>query len=276
VSLASSDLLLFAAAIAYLGASVLFTVFLLGGPAKAGRWAPRLVTLAVPLHGAQIVWSSLASHVCPVQGVHYMMSLVAMLAALTYALVRWRWRIDVVGAFVAPIALTFLLASRWAGGAAREIHPLRSVLLPWHVAANLAGVALFTLASAAAVAYVIEERLLKEKKLEGAFQRFPPLETLDRAGHRFLALGFPPLTFGILTGSLWAHEVETGGASAIARAVLGYVSWGLFGSVLLLRAAAGWRGRRAAYGTILGFGVTVLVLFLYVLRGTQAPAQVVP
>ena len=32
------------------------------------------------------------------------------------------------------------------------------------------------------------------------------------------------------------------------------MSWSLFGLVLLLRAAAGWRGRRAAYGTIAGFG----------------------
>jgi ABC-type uncharacterized transport system permease subunit len=277
VSLELSDLLLLAAAVAYLGASVLFTVFLLGGPATTGRWAPWLITLAVPLHATQVVWSSLASRVCPVQGVDYTLSLAAMLAALTYVLVRWRWHIDVVGAFVAPAALTFLLASRWASGGERAIHPLRSVLLPWHVAANLGGVALFTLASATAVAYVIEERLLKEKKLEGAFRRFPPLEALDRAGHRFLAIGFPLLTFGVLTGSLWAHEVEAGGASAIARAALGYVSWGLFGSVLLLRAAAGWRGRRAAYGTLLGFAVTVLVLLLYVIHGTHSgPVAVVP
>ncbi|MGA2449207.1 MAG: cytochrome c biogenesis protein CcsA [Polyangiaceae bacterium] len=277
MSFEPSDLLLLGAAAAYLAASVLFTVFLLGGANKAGRWAPALVTLAVPLHGAQLVWSSLASHACPVQGVHDTLSLAAMLAALTYALVRWRWRIDVVGAFVAPTALTFLLASRWASGDPREIHPLRSVLLPWHVAANLGGVALFTLASATAIAYVIEERLLKEKKLEGALRRFPPLEALDRAGHRFLAIGFPLLTLGVLTGSLWAHEVEAGGVSAIARAVLGYVAWGLFGSVLLLRAAAGWRGRRAAYGTLLGFAFTVLVLLLYVLHGTHAaPVAVEP
>ena len=40
----------------------------------------------------------------------------------------------------------------------------------------------------------------------------------------------------------------------------------LIGGVLLLRAAAGWRGRRAAFGTILGFGLTVLVLVIYLMR----------
>jgi len=42
--------------------------------------------------------------------------------------------------------------------------------------------------------------------------------------------------------------------------------------VLLLRAAAGWRGRRAAYGTIAGFGFALLVLLIYLLRGASAPA----
>jgi ABC-type uncharacterized transport system permease subunit len=60
----------------------------------------------------------------------------------------------------------------------------------------------------------------------------------------------------------------------MARAAFGYLSWGLFGLVLLLRAAAGWRGRRAAYGTIAGFGFTVLVLLLYLVRDVAATASV--
>jgi hypothetical protein len=44
--------------------------------------------------------------------------------------------------------------------------------------------------------------------------------------------------------------------------------------VLLLRAAAGWRGRRAAYGTIAGFGFTVLVLLLYLVRDATAAVTV--
>jgi ABC-type uncharacterized transport system permease subunit len=42
--------------------------------------------------------------------------------------------------------------------------------------------------------------------------------------------------------------------------------------VLLLRAAAGWRGRRAAYGTIAGFGFALLVLLVYLLRSTATTA----
>jgi hypothetical protein len=42
--------------------------------------------------------------------------------------------------------------------------------------------------------------------------------------------------------------------------------------VLLLRAAAGWRGRRAALGTILGFGLTLLVLLVYLVRSMAVHA----
>ena len=56
----------------------------------------------------------------------------------------------------------------------------------------------------------------------------------------------------------------------IARAALSYASWVLIGGVLLLRAAAGWRGRRAAFGTILGFGLTLLVLVVYLVRSFAA------
>lgn len=275
------DLLFGATVAAYAAASAMFTAFLLGWPSGESapaatrpfaRWAPRLVAIAVPLHAAHIVASSLVLHVCPVEGIHFAMSIASMLAAFAYVLARGRFRIDVVGAFVAPLALTFLLASRFVGTGGGP--KLRSAILPFHVAANLIGVALFTLAFAAAIAYLLQERHLKQKTLHGVFQRLPPLDALDRAEHRFLVAGFPMLTIGILTGTLWAREVEAGGAAEIARAAFSYVSWALFGGVLLLRAAAGWRGRRAAYGTIAGFGFTILVLLLYLVRDATTAAAV--
>jgi hypothetical protein len=43
--------------------------------------------------------------------------------------------------------------------------------------------------------------------------------------------------------------------------------------VLSLRAGAGWRGRRAAYGTIAGFAFAVLVLVVYWIKVAYAPAM---
>jgi len=186
---------------------------------------------------------------------------------------RRRYRIDVVGAFVAPLALTFLLASRLVVATEPE-QRYRSTILPVHVTVNLLGYALFSLAFAAAVTYLLQEKRLKEKRLLGIFRRLPSLDALDRAEHRFLLAGFPLLTIGILTGTYWAHEVEAGSATDIARAALGYATWVLFAAVLCLRAGAGWRGRRAAYGTIAGFTFAVLVLIVYWIKSAYAPAPV--
>ena len=70
--------------------------------------------------------------------------------------------------------------------------------------------------------------------------------TLDRAVHRFLVLGFPLLTLGVVTGSIWAKRLEVGAPQEVLRIVLGYATWLLIAMVLLLRVAAGWRGRRPA------------------------------
>jgi ABC-type uncharacterized transport system permease subunit len=264
VTLQLVNLLFGATAAVYFAASVLFVAELLGRAGAAGKWAPRLVAIGVPLHAAHIAIWSVVLHVCPVEGIHFALSVAGLLACFAYVLARMRFRVDVVGAFVAPQALAFLLASRFVGPVDDEPR-LRSALLPFHVISNLIGIALFTLAFAAAVGYLMQESRLKHKRFAGV-GRLPPVDALDRAEHRFLVAGFPLLTIGILTGTIWSREIAAGGTVAIARAALSYASWLLIGGVLLLRAAAGWRGRRAAFGTILGFGLTVLVLAIYLLR----------
>ena len=266
-----SDLLFGITAAAYLVASALFLVYLAGKSTsqRVSPWGPRLVAVGSATHAGHIVLSSLVLNVCPIKGMHFGMSVVSMVACVAYTLARSRFKIDVVGAFVAPLALTFFLASRFVN--ARETSSVvKSALLPVHVLVNLLGEALFVLAFAAAVTYLVQEKQLKKKKLTGVFQRLPPLDALDRAEHRFLLAGFPLLTVGILTGTLWAYKVEAGIASDVWRAGLGYATWLLFAGVLLLRAAAGWRGRRAAYGTIAGFGFAVVVLVLYLVRALSA------
>lgn len=270
-----ADVLFLATAVTYFLASAFFIGFLAGvtwprslqkeGATSSPGIALVLVAVGTALHATHIVVSSLVLHVCPVEGMHFAMSVLSMFACVAYLAMRRRWRIDVVGAFVAPLALTFLLASRIVG-AAEPSPRIKSAILPLHVTVNLLGDGLFTLAFAAAVTYLVQENQLKKKHLSGIFRRLPPLDALDKAEHRFLLAGFPLLTVGILTGTIWAGKVEIGSAADITRAVFGYITWILFAGVLLLRAAAGWRGRRAAYGTIAGFGFAVLVLILYLVR----------
>ena len=69
-----------------------------------------------------------------------------------------------------------------------------------------------------------------------------------------------------MSGTLWARQLEFGSANEVMRIVFGYATWIAFAGVLLLRSAAGWRGRRSAYGTIFGLVCTIAVLTVYLTR----------
>jgi ABC-type uncharacterized transport system permease subunit len=267
------ELVFYATVVAYAGATILFFRYLAQPAvgAQAGSTAPRVLTVAAVLHAAYVCLASIIANICPVKSIHFVASSAALLATGFYLVVRRRWNIDALGAFVAPAALTFVLGSRFVGVADQGIG---GGLLALHVTANLLGDAMFLLASGTAVLYLVEERRLKQKRASSVFGKLPPLDALDRAEHRLLLTGFPLLTLGIITGTVWANRLETGSPAEMARALFAFGTWVLFAGVLLLRALLGWRGRRAAYGTIAGFLFAVAVLVVYLVRGPLGGAGV--
>jgi ABC-type uncharacterized transport system permease subunit len=259
------DLVFYATVVAYAAASILFFRYLAKSTtAPTGKTAPRVLGLAAVLHATYICLASVIANICPVKSIHFVASTAGLLATALYLAMRRRWNIEALGAFVAPAALTFVLGSRFVGEADQGIG---GGLLALHVTVNLLGDALFLLASGTAVLYLVEERRLKQKRASSLFGKLPPLDALDRAEHRLLLIGFPLLTLGIITGTAWANRLETGSPAEMARALFAYATWVLFAAVLVLRALLGWRGRRAAYGTIAGFLFAVAVLVVYLVRG---------
>ncbi len=261
-----ANALLYLTVVTYTAAAFAFLVHLAGRAQsqnllRTGVW---LIGAGAALHATHIVVSSMVLQVCPIKGIHFALSVTSMFACVAFLVMRVRYRIDAVGVIIAPLALTFLVGSQAAHTEATT--SIKSAVLPIHVLANLAGDALFALAFAAAVAYLVADKQLKKKKVAGVVSRLPPLDVLDRAEHAFLLAGFPLLTVGIITGALWAERVESGSAVDIARSLFGYATWALFAGVLLLRAWRGWRGKRAAYGTIAGFAFAFVVLVIYLVR----------
>jgi ABC-type uncharacterized transport system permease subunit len=264
----ASDLVLAATAGCYATASGLFFTQLMGKAARSSKLAKPVLGVGAGLHLTHFLLISMVQKACPVEGIHQATSLMALSAAVIFLLVSRFWRVDVIGAFVAPVSLAALLAARFVG-MPDVAPPVKNAVLPLHVTAILLASALFSIASALAVTYLLQEKQLKQKRAIGLLQRLPPLDVLDRASHRFLLAGFPLLTLGIVTGLLWIGKLGEGGGSTL-RNTLAYASWFLFAAVLLGRSAGGWRGRRAAWGTILGFGCAVLVFLVYLVRNARA------
>jgi len=233
----------------------------------AFRWAPRLVAVAAALHALHITLVSLWTHTCPVGSVHFALSVAALVAVLGYLRLRRRPSLHSIGAIIAPTALVFLIASEFVGRGPPP-GPVHRGLLTFHVTANLLGTSMFLLAATAGGLYLVQERRLREKRIAWGPNKLPPLDVLDTTLNRLLLVGFPLLTIGLVTGAVFASRVEYGRSAEVARAILAYATWVVVAAVLLFRRIAGWRGRRAAYGAIVGTLLILLVVALYMLAPT--------
>jgi len=234
-------------------------------PAKHASLSALLLGVAALFHFAYVSFASLVARVCPVNSVHFSLSMASILAIGAYLPARRRFHIEAIGVLLAPMGLVLLLGTYFLGQPG-PAHPLGPVFLALHVMANLGGAALFLLAGGAALLYLVQEKRLKQKRTGPRVGSLPALEVLDRAVHRFLVAGFPLLTLGVLTGTIWSKSLESGTFEEILRAVLGYATWLLVATMLLLRVAAGLRGRRSAYGTIAAVLCVSAVLVFYQLR----------
>lgn len=259
--------------VTYTASGTLFFVDLVRreGANFAAIWAPRSLWLATVLHTTHLVSASFLTNVCPVASLPFALSMCALMMGIAFLLLRKRAGIHAMGVAVAPLALTFLVGAQFVGQGATPPEIPRT-LLAFHIAANILGVGLFLLAGAAGGFYLLQERRLKTKHRTLPLGRLPALDLLDTAEHRLLLAGFPLLTFGAVTGAEFMSQVVDWSVGEVLKVGLAYLSWMLVAGVLLLRAVAGWRGRKSAYGTLAGMVCVLLVLLVYVVRagGTSA------
>lgn len=246
----------------YAGAAIGYFLLMGYGSQQAERWSARLLFAAALLHVSFLFGDTGRD---PQLGDVRQMLTVASFVIVCAQLVAQRMgRLAVLGAFTTPVALLMFLAAGLGHSVPDVSAEVRSALLPAHVLVNVLGVAAFTLAFAVATAYLIQERLLRQRKLGGLFTRLPPLDVLDSLGLKLLLVGFPLFTMGSVSGAFWAAKMSA--VTLSPAQVLGLVAWAVFATVLLLRVAAGWQGRRAAIGTLLGFACALAVLIGYALR----------
>jgi ABC-type uncharacterized transport system permease subunit len=250
---------------AYGVSTLLFFEVLRTGGARVQSWASRSLAVAIVAHLGYLAVDYLVIGRPPLATLHETLAALSLLITVLFLATMRSHRLPVLGAFITPVSLLLFLAASLGQQDAVVPEGVRSVLLPIHIAVNVLGLAAFALAFALALAYVIQEQLLRRRQVGGLFQRLPPLDVLDSLAFRFVTLGFPLFTLGVVTGSIWAARLGNvlGFSTGQGFALL---AWVFFASVLFSRAAGGWRGRRAAIGTVLGFVCAMAAVGGYVLR----------
>jgi cytochrome c-type biogenesis protein CcsB len=173
-----------------------------------------------------------------------------------YIVFHLKFRLMVLGSFIAPLVACLLIISSAIPSADVTVKPVfRSLWLTVHVSTSFVGNGMFAVTFVAAVMYLIQESHIKKKKFGPLYSRLPSLATLDAINHYTLIWGFPFLTAGMITGAIYAQYALGSYWRWDPKEVWSLITWLFYAVLLHERLAVGWRGRRAALMAIIGFAV---------------------
>lgn len=192
--------------------------------------------------------------VAPVISLKSSLSFFAWCITGVYLVFHARFRLMVLGSFVAPLAAVLMIISSVIPGAEAGFNPmLRSAWLLVHVVTIFIGNGFFAITFISSVMYIIQESRIKRKSLGSFYKRLPSLETLDSINHHSIIYGFPFMTVGMITGTIYAYYALGSYWRWDPKEVWTLVTWLAFAVLLHERLAVGWRGRRAALMSIICF-----------------------
>ncbi|MDT7044257.1 cytochrome C assembly family protein [Candidatus Nitronereus thalassa] len=183
-----------------------------------------------------------------------------------------RPHLQVLGSFILPLAFLSLVSTAILPAEAPVLHPMFQAV--WvHVTLSMLGTVGFAVAFVAGLMYLMQERLLKSKQFNVLFFKLPPLDFLDMLNQRSILLGFPFLTLGILTGAISAQITVGAYLSWNPEQTWAMVTWVFYLIVLLGRVTGGWRAKKAAYLTVVGFAGVLLTFLGVILKSSGTPVS---
>jgi len=249
------ELILFRIALgAYLLSAVGYITSLFVGRVRAAKGSMWVLALGFALHTGHIAVGWAGTAALPSANIYGSLSFIAWVVTGSYLAFQTRTKTQVLGAFVSPVVVVLMIA---ASAGLMDEAPIPAALygplVPFHIVLLLTGGALFVLACLAGVMYLVQDRLIRGKKVRGLSRLLPPLGDLDRINHLCTIWGFPLLTFGIIAGSIWARTVWGSDWHWDPKQVFTAVSWGLYAVLVHQRIAIGWKGRKAALLSIIAF-----------------------
>ncbi|MBW2443856.1 MAG: c-type cytochrome biogenesis protein CcsB, partial [Deltaproteobacteria bacterium] len=89
---------------------------------------------------------------------------------------------------------------------------------------------------------------------------FPETAILDELNYQVILFGFLFLSIGIISGAVWANSAWGRYWGWDPKETWSLVTWFIYATLLHARMMRGWRGRRIAYLSLVGFAA---VLFTY-------------
>lgn len=243
---------------------------------KELRTAARLILAGGGiLHTVYFVYRYFESGHTPLTNNHEAVSFFAWSIVWGFLSFRWRYKVKNFGAFVAPLITFLMLVAAFSSQKIVALPPaLQSYWLPVHASIAIMANGFMALAFCGGIMYLLQEREIKRKRFGLFYSRLPSLEALDNLNQHCLAIGFPLLTLGIITGSVWAKQAWGAYWQWDPKETWSLITWFIYAAILHQRLTVGWRRRRAAIMAIVGFSAVLFTLWgvTYLLGGVHSYA----
>ncbi|XOF34852.1 MAG: c-type cytochrome biogenesis protein CcsB [Candidatus Electrothrix sp. YB6] len=193
----------------------------------------------------------------------------AWCTALFYILLEFKFKAQVLGAFVMPFAFTAMAYASLSSTMNQDITPLVPALqsnwLIAHVITCFIGYSAFAAACGLGVVYLLKHFSRKQqpqqKKRPDTPGTLPDLPVLDDLIHKTIIFGFMWLTAGIITGAVWANEAWGTYWSWDPKETWSIITWFVYALTLHARFTRGWDGARIAWLSIVGFASVFFTYF---------------
>jgi cytochrome c-type biogenesis protein CcsB len=246
----------------YICATAAYFACLFRTSARLTLWASRLLATGCGAHILSTIHLATRAGHLPLTNMQESLSFFSLMIIGAFLIFERRYKVTTLGSFVTPVALVMLIASSALHGELRQLPPiLQSNWFWFHALLAFVSYAAFAIAFGVSVIYLIQRHFLKAKHFGVLFQRLPPLETLDEISYRSLAVGFPLLSIAIISGAIWSEKAVGTYWNWDPKQTWSLITWLIYAALLHGRLTIGWRGKRAAILSIIGFSV-LLITFL--------------
>lgn len=252
----------------YVIAAVAYVVHFAGRAPTAGRMATTLLGAGALAHAFVIGMQTMEIGHVPFAGTTQAISTFVWLFVLAYLFTEVTVDERGMGVFVLPIVVGVQLVPAFGDPGVEPRSALLESPMFWtHVSAMLFSYASFALAAVISITYLLLFQEIKAKHLGFFYARLPSLQVLDVMNSRAVVIGWACLTTGVVVGALWAVQAQAiapddprVGAMSIAdpKILVALITWGVYTFHLVARRALGWRGRRSAWLSALGFAIVLL------------------
>ncbi len=209
-------------------------------------------------HTLFIIWLAVDRRHFPITNLPESLCFFAWCVSLAFMIANFRYKIDALGAFILPLVSVLMIFSEVIWEENRAIPPLlESGWVHFHVTVAFVAYAAFFLTFVSGILYLIQEKDLKEKKFRFLYFRLPSLQVCDELLRRSLYVGFISMSLTIVSGAIWAQQAWGKFWSWDPKETASLITWGIYFILVNYRLSAKWRGRRAAYISIIGFASTL-------------------